>query len=236
MRNKNKFRGFTVGLAVIISSAMLIISVSITSVLISDIKNALINTNSAKVYNLAETVLTCAVSMDKNIRYYGGNNSAEIEDLGGIFPKNMKIFDQTALIGNAAQASYTTPNYEASTDTFTPGYASKDYTISSPDENLYVKSSVRCLNQSLLNNLENNVRVYNPDVPPSSLSSYDEGVVTTINFSQAAVQAYSGVPNACVKLEVYAKDDNNEKLFVSTASLPCNSPSAVQRVLVQYNN
>jgi hypothetical protein len=232
-----KLKGFTIGLAIIISSSMLIISVSITTLLISDVKNTLINTSSATVYNLAESVLDCAISHDKNIRYFSGSNASNIQDLSGIFPKNLKIFDQV-YDGDTTLATYKTPNYDALSDTFTPGYADKNYSISGFDNKSYVMNSIKCLNYSILDNLVPNVtvNVYAPTNAPTYLAQYSGGVITTVNFDKNVVNSYLGMKDACAKLDVYAIDSNAQKLFVSTASMPCGGPAAVQRVLVQYNN
>jgi hypothetical protein len=238
-----KIKGFTVGLAVIIGSAMLMISVSITSILISDIKNSAVNTNSATAYNLAESVLSCAVSLDKNIRYYDGTNSSNIEDLGGIFPKNLKIFDQSPVQGNNPPVTpYRVPAYDLFANSFTPGYADKTYNIFDNNQESYTLSSVKCLGQSIMQGIntgpdpKTKVTAYNPAAAPLNLQQFAGGVNTSINFDKSTVEAYSGASGACAYLDVYAKDGNSQKLFVSRARLPCFGGNAVERVLVQYSN
>jgi streptogramin lyase len=77
-----KYRGFTIGLALIITSSVLLITISITSILIRDIKNSASDEKSSIAYNLAESALECAVSYENNIREFdsSGNN------ITGVFP------------------------------------------------------------------------------------------------------------------------------------------------------
>jgi hypothetical protein len=238
-----KSRGFTLGLALIVVATTLLISVSISSILIRDIKNSTANERGSMAYNLAESALECAVGYESNIRYFDvlGNN------LTGVFPTST-IYD----IGPAADAFGSPQN----------GYAYKNYIVGNTNNTnrFFTKEDVRCFGNEILSNInppttppDNEViTTLNPATSNAPAGYYNvnpllNGVLTKINIKKDINYNTIGLPitksffldytqSACIELNIYSvfEDGLYKKIISAEASVPCNDLNASKRVLVRY--
>lgn len=238
-------RGFTMGLALVIVASMLLISVSISTILIRDLKNSAANERSSTAYNLAESALECIISYENDIRYFdiGGNN------ITGVFPVSINHLNGSAYASNPFQNADTLLGLPQS------GYAYKNYIAGSNDNKFFAKKDVRCFGNEILTDI-------NPTSPPTddkvyttlsnasiatAPSGYGTGVVTKIQiktdinydlFGNANTQKLFSeyLQNSCVDINIYAAPEGTgyKKLISAEASIPCGAKNATKRVLVRY--
>jgi hypothetical protein len=235
-------RGFTMGLALIIVAAMLLISVSISTLLLRDLKNSASNIKSSIAYNLAESALECAAGYENNIKYFDASGAV----ITGIFPVSTSY-------------AYVPLSYGSGT----AGYANSQWSdVNDNTDNgaKYKLDSIKCFGESILYEVNNDADMSdNSTTTIKSLTSpvampagFAGGVVTSIKIKKD-LSLYVGtdlqdsfkkyLQNACVSLDVYATntqttaDPYYKKLIVSKAQVPCAGGSNVdktERVLVRY--
>jgi hypothetical protein len=256
MKTKNtkisslKLRGFTMGLALIIVAVMLLISVSISTLLLRDLKNSASNVKSAIAYNLAESGLECMSAFENNIKY--------IDSTGNII---------TGLFPTSTSYVYGSVSYNSAIPLVSPGYANKDWQVTSEIANdgkneIYKKDSIKCFGIPIIDNVVTNPANFPlPSTvttletvtasPSNGPASFVGGVVTHIkikkdesvlmnNASQDSFQKY--LQNGCLDMYIYSKDVNPsgvpfyKKLLVSKAFVPCTGSDRTERSLVRYMN
>jgi hypothetical protein len=244
-----EMRGFTIGLALVIIASMLLISVSISTLLIRDLKNAAANEKSVIAYNLAESALECIINYENNIRYYDdlGNN------ITGLFPVSKNYLNTFN-----PYASNELPKAEDTSLNPKNGYSYKTFQVGSPDNKFVLKKDIKCFGNEILSNINPSTIPSNNDVytilqeaslNPNSPSDYiANGVVTSIKIKKdinynpitAAVTSQNlfseYLQKSCVDINIYAtlEGSSYKKLISVEASVPCNSKNAIKRVLVRY--
>jgi hypothetical protein len=246
-----QIRGFTMGLALIIVSSMLLISVSISTLLMRDIKNSASNIKSSIAYNLAESGLDCAYSLESNVKYF--DNRGDV--VTGVFPTSTIPFKNPA-------------SYDALNDAITEGFASKDWSKDNFDDSgtpindinkTYNIDTLKCFGVNILSDIKTGSNI--TDISTTSLKNIDTGkapkgfvggVVTHINIKKdlsfvVNMNTPSGsdsfkkyLQGSCVTLDIYATSTGAalgpvyEKLIVGRAFVPCEGNNKVERVLVRY--
>ncbi len=239
-KNFLQIRGFTLGLALIIVAATLLISISISTLLIRDIKNSASNTLNSIAYNLAESGLECISGHEDSIRYFDleGNN------VTGLFPTSTAYTYQVAKDQNDSSPS--------------AGYSSKDYTITNTDNKnkFFNIDQVKCFGYKILNNTTGAVDsdgsftkvTANDSTAPAGYYSAvpaNNGVVTQIKIAKdvsdldaannlSFFQKY--LKSSCLDIKVYSVLESNiyKKLIVSESSVPCTGKYVTKRLLVRY--
>lgn len=246
--NNFKNSGFTMGLALVIVASVLLISVSISTLLIRDLKNSAANEKSAIAYSLAESALECIISYENNIRYFDtlGNN------ITGLFPASLNYLNSAL-----SYANNELPVVSATQE----GYAYRDYQVDGATNKFLAKKDIRCFGNEILSNIniipsnESDVETTLNSLTPTlnapagyySSNSALNGVVTYIriktdinydNINQVTPQKLFGeyLQKSCVDINIYAapEGDSYKKLISAEASVPCNAKSATKRVLVRY--
>jgi hypothetical protein len=248
-----KSRGFTLGLALIVVATTLLISVSISSILIRDIKNSTANERGSMAYNLAESALECAVGYESNIRYFdiAGNN------ITGVFPASLNHVNTSI--------SYSANEFERAESPFgvaQNGYAYKNYIVGNTNNTnrFFTKEDVRCFGNEILSNINppttppNNevITTLDPATSNAPTGYYNanpllNGVLTKINIRKDINYNTIGLPitksffldytqSACIELNIYSvfEDGLYKKIISAEASVPCNDLNASKRVLVRY--
>lgn len=246
----NNFRnsGFTMGLALVIVASVLLISLSISTIMIRDIKNASANEKSVIAYSLAESALECIISYENNIRYFDdkGNN------VTGLFPVSINYFNSALPYAN---------NELPVASTVQGGYSYKDYQADGTNNKFLAKKDIRCFGNEVLSNIntipsndsdvETTLNLLTPtsNAPTNYYSSNPtlNGVVTNIkiktdinydNIDQVTTQKLftEFLQNSCVDINIYAapEGDTYKKLISAEASVPCTGKNLTKRVLVRY--
>ncbi len=245
-----KVRGFTMGLALVIVASMLLISVSISTILIRDLKNSAANEKSVIAYDLAESALECIISYENNMRYFDtlGNN------ITGLFPVTLNY-------RNTSDPYATTelPKAEGFSGA-KDGYAYKNYVVGGNDNKFFTKKDIRCFGNEVLTNINPSLiptddKVYTTILPATSdaPSGYysatpaSNGVVTSVKIktdvnydvlenatTQKLFSEY--LQNSCVDINIYAAPEGStyKKLISAEASVPCTGKNLTKRVLVRY--
>ena len=232
--NKNyKVRGFTLGLALVIVAATLLLSISISSILLRDLKNSSQNILNSIALHTAESGLECIVSYEDNIRFFDiiGN------DITGLFPTSTTYAYRLAKDSNKITPS--------------AGYAARDYTMSNLDNNnkLFDVDQIKCFGVKILETIETGnsitdlstttLTIANADSP----SGYAGGALTEIKIKKDISVADAGnsffekySKNVCLNLKVYSTSTSNiyKKLIISEASVPCNGKDVTKKILVRY--
>ena len=247
-----KVRGFTMGLALVIVASMLLISVSISTILIRDLKNSAANEKSVIAYNLAESALECIVSHENNIRYFDtlGNN------ITGLFPISLNYRNTSDLYSDSSKDLPKAEGFSGAQD----GYAYKNYVVGENDNKFFAKKDVRCFGNEILTNINPSLiptddKVYTTlksatsDAPSGyySVTPALNGVVTSIKIktdvnygvlenvtTQKLFSEY--LQNSCVDINIYAAPEGStyKKLISAEASVPCTGKNLTKRVLVRY--
>lgn len=235
-----KVKGFTLGLALIIVAATLLISISISTLLIRDIKNSASNTLNSIAYNLAESGLECISGHEDSIRYFDieGNN------VTGLFPTS------------------TSYNYAIAKDqndiTPSAGYSSKDYTITNTDNKnkFFNIDQVKCFGYNVLvdttgaldaNGSFTKILVNDSTAPAGyySVVPANNGVVTQIKIIKDVSELdvmnnlsffEKYLKSSCLDIKVYSVLESSiyKKLIVSESSVPCTGKYVTKRLLVRY--
>ncbi len=235
--NNFKNSGFTMGLALVIVASMLLISVSISTLLMRDLKNSAANEKSVIAYSLAESAIECIVSYENNIRYFdtAGNN------ITGLFPTS---------------TTYSITPAENITGSAQNGYAYKNYQVGSLTNKFLTEEDIRCFGNEILSNI--NLPSGDSDVK-TTLSIADplkvptgyavSGVVTYIKIRtdvnydvntravDPSIKLFRDyLQNSCVDINIYTapEDGRYKKLISAEASVPCDAKNATKRVLIRY--
>ncbi len=249
-----KVRGFTMGLALVIVASMLLISVSISTILIRDLKNSAANEKSVIAYDLAESALECIISYENNIRYFdiNGNN------ITGLFPVSLNYRNTSDLYSDPSKDLPKAEGFSGAQD----GYAYKNYIVGDINNTnkFFTKKDIRCFGNEILININPSLiptddKVYTTlksatsDAPNGyySATPASNGVVTSIKIktdvnydvlenvtTQKLFSEY--LQKSCVDINIYAAPEGStyKKLISAEASVPCISKNATKRVLVRY--
>ena len=95
----------------------------------------------------------------------------------------------------------------------------------------YLQDSIKCFEKSILTNtFVPNTYSVEPANIQNAPPQYDGGVRTNISIKSDFMS--NNLYNSCVKAEIYAKD-NQEKLFITRASVPCTGDKTIERVIVR---
>ncbi len=245
-----QMRGFTMGLALIIVSSMLLISVSISTLLMRDIKNSASNIKSSIAYTMAESALECAYSLESNIKYF--NKDGDI--VTGVFPVGTTYLKTPA-------------SYDVLNDLVNPGFASKDWSKDNTGEDedvdrnkTYNINTLKCFGVPILDDIKTGASITSDSTTTlkeievnKAPNGFAGGVVTHINIKKDLSLEYT-IPTSngnrdsfqkylqksCVTIYVYATNTgvtlplSYEKLIVSRAFVPCDGSDKTERVLVRY--
>jgi hypothetical protein len=233
-------KGFTLGLALIIVAATLLISISITTLLLREIKNSSANTLNSIAYTLAESGLECVSGFEENIRYFdlAGVN------VTGLFPTS------TSYVYDVAKSQNETPP--------SAGYAGRYYTTDNQDNKnkTFTKDQIKCFGYKIVDDVSgapsidgSYTKISNNDATAPlgyySAIPVNNGVVTEIKIKKdiSDIDVQNNVSffekylkNVCIDISIYSVYDTNiyKKLIVSEASVPCTGKYVSKRLLVKY--
>ncbi len=204
--------GFILGMALIILSVLLTVSISMTTILIKELKLSSATSASHTAYYLADSAMSCITALNRNA-----------------MPSDTTQFSTSIYPDNTTWNSTVNPPVLANTTTWaTSSMTCFSYALFSPGNITKTLSSdpVNMQNKTLIQNIDSTV---------SSPTTYQGGggVKTSIQIKTIEFDTY--FEKACVTIEIYTKP-STPNLVVARGSVPCTGEKRVERVLVRKSN
>ncbi len=215
-QRRQKERGFVLGLALIILGAVLSIGIAISTLLIRDLKLSIASVDSNIAYALADSVLTCAGTLD--------NDFSMITSLGEqkkVFPTNKNL---SAFFDSEYRATYDISTLKClEGPVFSGSPLNTDLSSATATNALSYTKTVNSVVQQIKSTTT--MSYINPSFDSSI---YAGGVMTKFEVSGDQLPSKS-----CVTLEVYAASTTGDRMYIARGKVPCAGPRVIERVVVK---
>jgi hypothetical protein len=215
-KNKSKYTknihnaGFILGMALIILSVLLTVSISMTTILIRELKLSSATSASHTAYYLADSAMSCITALNRNAAPYDETLLSTT-----IYPDssswNGSVLGNQTTWATSSITCFQYPLFDAGNIINTP-----------PSDPVNMK------NKTLIQNIDGSAGITSP-----ALYQGGGGVKTSIQIENTEFDTY--FEKACVNIEIYTKP-GTPNLVVTRGSVPCTGEKRVERVLVRKSN